>query len=308
MHREAQDSPQKAISASEVKKHSVQCPKCKSEKVIKKGFRKTLNRGKQQRHICKQCTHSFTIDMGFWKMKNSEHKICQAIDTYYEGLSLRKVRRNFYKYAETKISHQTVLNWIHKYVYLIRENVKKLQPQLSGHYLTDETYIKCKGKYHNLGVVMDKHTRYVISTRYSESEMITAKDHIELWSQAKAVQRPRKLTSDSLLSYGKAFRKVFHTNYSAEKVEWVRINSRKTGKYNWIMERLWNNLKERIKIMRGFKAPWSAKLLIDGYFIWHNFIRPHMSLRTSPACFCGVPQRDFRALIVMHQSPMEKVF
>lgn len=49
------------------------------------------------------------------------------------------------------------------------------------------------------------------------------------------------------------------------------------------MERVWNTLKERIKIMRGFKAVWSAKLLIDGFFIWYNFIRPHMSLRETPA-------------------------
>ena len=48
------------------------------------------------------------------------------------------------------------------------------------------------------------------------------------------------------------------------------------------MERVWNTLRERIKIMRSFKASWSAKLLIDGFFIWYNFIRPPMSLGGSP--------------------------
>ena len=31
--------------------------------------------------------------------------------------------------------------------------------------------------------------------------------------------------------------------------------------------------------MRGFKASWSAKLLLDGFFIWYNFIRPHMTFK-----------------------------
>jgi len=283
MNREAQISPQESKLLLENKKPSTFCPKCKSHEVIKKGVRKTQHRGAQQRNKCKKCNYSFTVDAGFWKMKNNENKVCQAIDTYYEGLSLRKVRRNFYKYAEVQISHQSVLNWIRKYVYLIRKGVSTFKPQLAGHYLTDETMIKCAGKYHNFGVVMDKHTRYVISTRYSECEMVSAQDHINLWKEAEQIQRPHKFTSDCLTTYSAAFSKVFYTRYKDRRVEYQQINASKTGRYNYHMERVWNSLKERIKIMRGFKQPWSAKLLIDGYFIWYNFIRPHMTLKQTPA-------------------------
>lgn len=297
MHREAQISSPMDRRTSTNKKVTEQCPKCKSDETRKKGFRKTLMRSKQQRYFCKKCNYSFTKDLGFWKMKFNENKICQAIDTYYEGLSLRKVKRNFHKYTETDVSHQSILNWIHKYIFLIRQKVKTLQPQLSGHYLTDEAIIRCMGQNHNFGVVMDKHTRYVIATRYTENEYITPQDNIKLWTEAKRIQRPKKFTSDSHMTYDEAFNKVFYTRYKKDRVEWNKINCLKTGKFNYTMERLWNNLRERIKIMRGFKAVWSAKLLIDGYFIWHNFIRPHMTLKNTPATITGIKTNNWNELI-----------
>jgi transposase-like protein len=289
-------SPIESIS-SENKNTSVKCPKCNSIKLRKKGLRKTQNRGKQQRFLCNGCNHSFTQDKGFWKMKNNENKICQAIDTYYEGLSLRKVRRNFYKYAETKISHQSVLNWIRKYAYIMRKFVETLKPELDGHFLTDETMIKCSGKYHNFGMVLDKKTRYVVATRYTENETIKVEDNIVLWREATRIKSPYRLTSDSHMTYKEAFQKVFYSRYKVERIEWEKINVMRTGKYNYLMERIWNTLKERIKIMRGFKASWSAKLLLDGFFIWYNNCRPHMTFYGTPAMNAGLNEMTIRGMI-----------
>ena len=296
---EDQISPHSECGTSEHKNLSAKpkCVKCKSEKVRKKGFRKTSQRGLQQRWICNNCKTSFTIDNGFWKMKNNEQKVCQAIDTYYEGLSLRKVRRNFYKYGNTRISHQSVLNWIRKYVYLIRKKLENAKPNLYGHYLTDEVIINCKKENHNFGLVMDKRSRYIVATRYTENEFISPEHSIELWSRARDVQRPKKLTSDAHRTYQDAFNNVFYTRYKEGRVEYEQINHSKTGRYNYIMERIWNTLRERIKIMRGFKASWSAKLLIDGFFIWYNFVRPHMTLKCSPAEMVGLKGGSWLELI-----------
>lgn len=40
--------------------------------------------------------------------------------------------------------------------------------------------------------------------------------------------------------------------------------------------------------MRGFKAIWSSKLLMDGFFIWYNFIRPHMTFGHQPSRNVGI--------------------
>ena len=291
------DSSPKERNSSENKKTSIKCPKCKCNNIRKKGFRQTQHRGKQQRFLCKECNYSFTEDKGFWKMKNPENKICQAIDVYFEGLSLRKVSRNFFKYGDLDISHQSVLNWLRKYSYLMRNFIEKLRPNLDGHYLTDETIIKCKGQFHNLGLVMDKKTRYVVATRYSETQSIKPEHSVSLWNKAKEIKRPYKLTSDSLKTYKKAFNKVFFTRYREDKVEYEQINTMRTGRYNYFIERLWNTLKERVKIMRGFKASWSAKLLIDGFFMWYNYIRPHMTFKGTPAQNVGLEKMTIRGMI-----------
>lgn len=293
-------SPNKSRSSEHIKlsEEKAKCPLCKENKVRKKGFRKTKHRGQQQRWFCNKCNKAFTVDNGFWKMKFNEKKIAQAIDTYFEGLSLRKVRRNFVKYSELYVSHQSVLNWIRKYSYLIRNYVKRLHPQLSGHYVTDETMIKCAGKYHYFGAVMDKHSRYVVATKYTEHDHISVKDTVALWKSAKEVQHPRKISTDGHHSYKQAYNKVFYTRYKEGHVEWNEINHSRTGQFNYKIERLWNTFKERIKVMRGFKVSWSAKLLIDGFFLWYNFVRPHMSLgNKKPYEMVGLQNMSYLELI-----------
>lgn len=49
--------------------------------------------------------------------------------------------------------------------------------------------------------------------------------------------------------------------------------------------------------MRGFKASWSAKLLIDGFFIWYNYIRPHMTLKATPAQKTGIEVNNWLYLV-----------
>ena len=195
------------------------------------------------------------------------------------------------------MSHQSVLNWIHKYIYLIRNAVKKLNPKLSFNYYSDETMIKCSGKYHNFGVVMDAENRFVIATNYVETEHINSDDTARLWQTAKEIQRPKRLRTDSHKTYPDAFNKVFYTRYQKDQVIWTRVKPLRDGKYNFLMERLFNSLKERIKIMRGFKQSWSAKILLDGYFIWYNFIRPHMTLGCTPAEMVGLKGGSWTELI-----------
>lgn len=47
----------------------------------------------------------------------------------------------------------------------------------------------------------------------------------------------------------------------------------------------------------GFNASWSAKLLIDGFFVEHNFIRPHMIFKSTHALNVGLEQMSLRGMI-----------
>jgi len=42
----------------------------------------------------KDCSHRFSIDDGFLKMKNHEDKITSCMNLYYSGMSLRKIQEH----------------------------------------------------------------------------------------------------------------------------------------------------------------------------------------------------------------------
>ena len=78
------------------KKEKIICPICKSENTIKWTKRQTQNRGLIQRYKCKDCNKTFTIDDGFFRMRNHPKKITCALDLFYRGVSTRKVVFHFH--------------------------------------------------------------------------------------------------------------------------------------------------------------------------------------------------------------------
>ena len=79
-------------------------------------------------------------------MKNNENKITKAIDLYFSNLSSRKVRNNFQRHEETKISHVSVLDWCRRYVLKVQRYIDGLSPQLLGKIYADETEIDCQNR------------------------------------------------------------------------------------------------------------------------------------------------------------------
>ena len=68
------------------KVYKINCENCKTQNVRKDGLRKTENRGKIQRYACKECGYRFTLDDGFYRMRNNPIKITQSIDFFYRGV------------------------------------------------------------------------------------------------------------------------------------------------------------------------------------------------------------------------------
>ncbi|MEK6932390.1 MAG: integrase core domain-containing protein [Nanoarchaeota archaeon] len=60
------------------------------------------------------------------------------------------------------------------------------------------------------------------------------------------------------------------------------MNTSKTGKHNVKIERFFRNIKERTQLMYWFKNFRSANAILDGYVIWYNFVRNHMTLGKTP--------------------------
>ena len=249
------------------------CKYCNSENVTKKGVRHG-----NQTYRCMNCGHIFVANGKFSRMRNDKNIVVAALNFYYDGLSLRKAQRNLEQIFGERVSQVTILNWIKKYSRLVKEYMVSQVPQLSGLWHEDETMIQCKGRSIWFWEMIDEDTKFMVASHISGTRSM--EDTIAIFQKGfdQSKVRPRAVFVDGSHVYGSAFNKVFWTmrkDTRPELVQRVGIRARET---NNIVERLHGTLKDRTKSMRGFKAFESTKLLLEGYAVHYNCVRPHQSL------------------------------
>ena len=279
----------------------IKCIHCKESNYIKKGFRKTENRGQIQVYRCLTCDRKFTNDEGFYRMRNSEQKITAGIDLYFSNLSSRKVRNHFRRHWKHNASHETILNWCRRYVLKVSKYVETLQPQLSGQYYSDETEIQRSRKDDKNDIFwcnVDWGTRYINATLYSPRDQDVS-DAKEFLKKVARHGLPKYIQTDAAFFYPKAMRNLFSSVYVKTgrsilngdkrlKIEHRINNVSKTGKHNVRIETVFSKIKDRIDDFRGLKALWSAPILMQGIILQHNWIEVHTTTGRIPAELAGM--------------------
>jgi hypothetical protein len=127
-----------------------------------------------------------------------------------------------------------------------------------------------------------------------------------LFRQAKEVTgtKPKVIYTDGLRSYEDAYLKEFFTQKGQRTVHIKQIRL-KGEKNNNKMERMNVEFRDREKVVRGLKKDDSP--LIDGYQIYHNYIRPHMALDgKTPAEACGMKIEGKNKWITLIQNASKK--
>jgi putative transposase len=251
----------------------MKCKYCGSENVVKNGKVKG-----QQVHKCKDCGHRFFLNGSFSKMRNGKDLIIAALNFYYDGLSLRKTQRNLKQIFGEKVSQVTILNWIKKYSRLVKEYMVTQVPQLSGLWHEDETMLQCEGRSIWFWEMIDEDTKFMVASHISGTR--TFEDTVAIFQKGfeQSKVRPRTVFVDGSLVYSRAFNKVFYTLRKDTRPELVQRVGVRTRETNNIVERLHGTLKDRTKPMRGLKSYESTKLLLEGYSVHYNCVRPHQSL------------------------------
>jgi len=260
-----------------------QCPFCNSKNFIKWGWRYNCTT-KKQRFKCKNCSQLFTIDDGFLKMKHKREVVTCCLNLYMNGMSLRKVVEHFNQFSDYEVSHQSVLNWIRKYARMLKPFVNSFDLNLSRIYHTDEIFIKCNTQQHYFWNTLDKGTRMLIATHYSEKRDSASAKMLFL----KIKHKPLTLFTDGLQGYRKAYRKVWGArNRKIDSQTYIRLKADK-DKRNNIAERIQGTIRERIKVMRSFKNKESAKLILDLFVVYYNCLRVHQGINKTPIEQAGV--------------------
>jgi transposase-like protein len=136
------------------------CVFCHSSDIKKFGVRKNKSGG-IQRFLCADCGKTFSVNIGFEKMKHNPQAITSAMQLYFSGESLKNTMKSL-RLLGVEVSYRTVLNWIKKYVKLMQDYVEKIVPNVSDTWRADELYVKIKGNIKYLFALMDDETRFWI--------------------------------------------------------------------------------------------------------------------------------------------------
>ena len=187
------------------------CKYCQSENVIKYGLYKDV-----QRYFCNDCKRKFASTDTIPKMQYATHKVSDAINMYYEGMSLREIRRNFIQQHNDYISDVSALNWVTRFSKLAIMEAGKHKPDVSRVWVADETMIDLDGKNVWLWDIIDTKTRFLIATHMSYTR--TIKDAKALMKQAyeRTGKTPRVIYTDSLRAYLEGHRVYLWCRYTAQ--------------------------------------------------------------------------------------------
>jgi transposase-like protein len=262
-----------------------ECMFCGSSNIVKDGVRHNKH-GDIQVFYCKSCSHYFTFNVGFERMKHNPQAITSAIQLYFSGESLRNTMKSL-RLLGVEVSYQTVYNWISKYVSLMKTYVDKIVPNVSDAWRADELYVKIKGDMKYLFALMDDETRFWIAQEVAESKYKHDARRLFQLGQKATGKKPMTLITDGLPAYHDAYKKEFWTMKKETRTEHINAIKLSGNMNNNKMERFNGEIRDREKTMRGLKK--TDTPLLTGYQIFHNYIREHEGLDgKTPAEACGI--------------------
>jgi transposase-like protein len=186
-----------------------------------------------------------------------------------------------------EVTHKTVLRWIQKYTALMSKYLEKITPNVSDTWRADELYLKVKGDTKYLYALMDDETRFWIAKEVANTKYTA--DVTPLFRQGKklAGKAPSVVITDGAFNFHSAFEKAYYRENKALAIHHVRHVRMSGDQNNNKMERMNGEIRDREKVMRSLKKEDTA--ILDGYRIFHNYVRPHMALdNRTPADAAGI--------------------
>ena len=259
------------------------CPRCNSTVIIKVGFRTIKNNTKRQRYLCQQCQRKFILgENGFSSISSDPKIITESLNLVMSGVSYRNVSRHIKLTHNVDIGHVTVCNWVKKYTKIMKSYVEKTYPKICPDvWSLDEMVLKVKSTKKGskgfsvwLWTLVDPQTRYIVATEVSKRREIDDARSIIVKGKKNVSANPSYVVTDSLTSYTTAIRKELDNRYTAH----VRTKAIKDEFANRPIERVHNEMREKLSARRGLGNDKSAQNFMELFQIHHNLVRPHMGL------------------------------
>ena len=268
---------------------TINCKHCTSPNVIKFGTFQGV-----QRYWCKDCKRKFADNRALPNMKTPVEHISSALSCYFGGMPLDAIQRHLQQQHKVYYSEMGIYNWIKRFSQEAIDRVKDFQPVVGDTWIADETVLKVGGRNIWFFDVIDEKTRYLLASRLATSR--TTKEAALVMNEAKrkAGKAPKTIITDKLAAYIDGIELVFGADTEhIQSKPFTDVNSTN------IIERFHGTLKDRTKVVRGFKNMDTARLFTQAWLVHYNFFKEHSTLGdVPPAVKMGAtPIKDWSEVI-----------
>lgn len=246
----------------------IACPRCGSLDIMKYGIRHGV-----QNYICRNCQRKFNNKDAPFHLWTSAEQIGASLNMFYDGMSLAKIARHLNENYHNPVNASTVYRWIIRYTAKAIDLLTPLKPTVCDTWVVDETVVKVGGKNVWYWDVLCENSRFLISSHLSKTRGVLDVSTVMRKAWQRTEKAPRFIVSDCLGVYPDGIERVFGS-YSTH----IQSMGFSDEINNNIIERFHGTVKDRTKVMRGFKTKETALLILDGFGTYYNFFRPHMSL------------------------------
>ncbi len=279
----------------------VRCDACQSPEIILRGVRHNRS-GDIQRYLCKVCGRRFVGREGFAKRRTDPTNIARALDLYFRGMSIRKVREHLEQVERLNVSHMTVFRWIVHYSKLAAEWMDVQGARTSDRWHVDETVVNVNGKNEYLWNVLDHESRFLLATHVSDNRSLPNTRAPLRKAKAVTPDRPVDVLTDGMKAYPEAVKKELGRKATPfDDPKYIRGNrytphrqvpSIRAKESNNLIERFHGTEKERFKVMRAFDGEPGTSVLAEGLRVHYNLVREHQALGMTPGEAAGIPVGD----------------
>ncbi len=245
------------------------CKWCGSDDVKKYGIV-----GGVQEYYCLKCLRKFTNNDNPIGKRSSFEDIGTSISSYYDGLSFADIARRLSESGKP-VNESTVYRWVISYAQKAIRMMESCKPKVSGVWVADETAIKFNGQLYWLWDIIDKgDSRFLLASYLSENRGTKQAQRLMEIASKRAGRVPKVVITDKLSAYLDGIELTFGAD-----TEHIQSSPFASKDDTNVIERFQGTIKDRTKVIRGFKTFETALIILDGFLVHYNFFRPHISLK-----------------------------
>ena len=197
-------------------------------------------------------------------MKTPTNQVYDAVQLYYQGLSLPTICRQLREKYNNFASISTVYDWVVKYSRIVMTATREFHPIVGDIWFAEETTINTLGGQLWVWDIIDEQTLFLLASKVSINRAEQEFQTVLECACSKALKTPRNIVAEDLDSFLNRSEYLVALNYSINELE--------------CFHRFQCVLEGRTKLVGDLKRFDKVVEFIDGWLVHYNYFRPQVTL------------------------------